>query len=1024
MINIARFSMKRSTTSWMLLLILFLGGLVALQNIGRLEDPEFTLKQAMVITQYPGAIAQQVEEEVTYRLENAIQELSYVDHVTSVSQPGLSQIMIEMHSTLRKHQMPQVWDELRRKVNDARKTLPPGSGEPMVKDDFADVYGMTFAISGDGYSYQDIADYTDYLRRELVLVKGVGKVMVSGKQNEQVIVEVSREKLANFGIPPQQLVNLLQTQNAVSDAGRVQVGKERIRLQTSGEFDSVDELANLMISNPGADERILLRDVATVTREYQEIPTHLVRYNGRDSLWLALSFAEDVNVVEVGARVMAKLEELRFAQPVGMQVDKIYDQPSEVDNSVNNFLINLAEAVVIVVIALLLTMGLRSGVLIGGVLLITVLGSFIFMYLIDIQLQRVSLGALIIALGMLVDNAIVIAEGMLVGVRRGLSRIQAASDVVQQNIWPLLGATAIAVIAFAPIGLSRDASGEYANSLFWVLFISLLLSWFTAITLTPFLGNILFRKDARARSAREQPEDDDHVYNHWVFRGYRVMLHRFLAWRKTTIAVMLLLLVVAGYGFTTIKQSFFPPSTTPMAFIDLWYPQGTDIRATAQQVKQLEHYLNEKADNAGLVFSAATIGQGAPRFTLTYMVEKSYESYAQLILRAQNTEQLEQILLDFEDYLRAEQPDVEYKMKPLEMGPTQTAKIEARFSGPDPVVLRQLAAQARDVLAHDSGVRNLRDNWRQRTKVLETDFNEAAARRLGITKSDVDDVLKRNFTGQTVGVYRDGTELLPIVVRAPANERSDIDNWQELQVYSSALQQHVPLGQVVRDVTLLAEDNLIIRRDRKRTITVMADHDIFGEETPAMVLARVRPAIEAIELPAGYELTWGGEFEASNKATGAIFQALPLAFLVMFIITVLLFSSIRQAGVLWTTVPLSVIGVTLGLVLTNQPFGFMALLGFLSLSGMLIKNGVVLLEQVRVELHSGKEALQALVDASVSRVRPVTMTAATTIVGMIPLLFDDFFVSMAVVIMFGLGFATLLTLVVVPVMYALVMRVK
>lgn len=1022
--NIARFSMKRSTTSWMLLLILLLGGFVALQNIGRLEDPEFTLKQAMVITQYPGATAQQVEEEVTYRLENAIQELSYVDHITSVSQPGLSQITIEMHSTLRKHQMPQVWDELRRKVNDSRKTLPPGSGEPMVKDDFADVYGMTFAISGDGYSYQDIADYTDYLRRELVLVKGVGKVMVAGKQNEQVIVEVSREKLANFGIPPQQLVNLLQTQNAVSDAGRVQVGQERIRLQTSGEFNSVDELANLMISNPGADERILLRDVATVTREYQEIPTHLVRYNGRDSLWLALSFAEDVNVVEVGARVMQKLDELRYAQPVGMQVDKIYDQPSEVDNSVNNFLINLAEAVVIVVIALLLTMGLRSGVLIGGVLLITVLGSFIFMYLMDIQLQRVSLGALIIALGMLVDNAIVIAEGMLVGVRRGLSRIQAASDVVQQNIWPLLGATAIAVIAFAPIGLSRDASGEYANSLFWVLFISLLLSWFTAITLTPFLGNILFRKDARARSAREQPEDDDHVYNHWVFRGYRLMLHRFLAWRKTTIAVMLLLLVVAGYGFTTIKQSFFPPSTTPMAFVDLWYPQGTDIRATAQQVKQLEHYLNDQTSDSGLVFTAATIGQGAPRFTLTYLVEKSYESYAQLILRAETNEQLDTLLQDFQGFLHAEQPDVEYKMKPIEMGPTQAAKIEARFSGPDPVVLRQLAAQAREIMAQDSGVRNLRDNWRQRTKVLVTDFNEAAARRLGITKADVDDVLKRNFTGQSVGIYRDGTDLLPIVVRAPANERSDIDNWQELQVYSSALQQHVPLGQVVRDVSLLAEDNLIIRRDRKRTITVMADHNIFGEETPAMVLARVRPAIEAIELPAGYELTWGGEFEASNKATGAIFQALPLAFLVMFIITVLLFSSIRQAGVLWTTVPLSVIGVTMGLVLTNQPFGFMALLGFLSLSGMLIKNGVVLLEQVRVELHSGKEALQALVDASVSRVRPVSMTAATTIVGMIPLLFDDFFVSMAVVIMFGLGFATLLTLVVVPVMYALVMRVK
>lgn len=1022
--NIARFSMKRTTTSWMVLLILLLGGLVALQQIGRLEDPEFTLKQAMVITQYPGATAQQVEEEVTYRLENAIQELSNVDHITSVSKPGLSQIMIEMQTTLRKHQMPQVWDELRRKVNDTRAQLPPGSGEPMVKDDFADVYGMTFAITGEGYSYQDISDYTDYLRRELVLVKGVGKVMVTGKQSEQVIVEISREKLANFGIAPQQVVNLLQTQNTVSDAGRVQVGSERIRLQTTGEFKSVDELAILMISNPGAKERILLRDVATVTREYHDIPSHLVRYNGDESLWLALSFAYGVNVVEVGERVLQRLEELRYAQPVGMQINKIYDQPSEVDESVDNFLINLAEAVVIVVIALLVTMGLRSGVLIGGVLLVTVLGSFIFMYLMDIQLQRVSLGALIIALGMLVDNAIVIAEGMLVGVRRGLSRIQAASDVVQQNIWPLLGATAIAVIAFAPIGLSRDASGEYANSLFWVLFISLLLSWFTAITLTPFLGNILFRKDARARSAREQPENDDHVYNHWVFRGYRRVLRGFLAWRKTTIAVMMGLLVLAGYGFTTIKQSFFPPSTTPMAFVDLWYPQGTDIRATAQQVRQLEHYLLQREDDNQVVYVATTIGQGAPRFTLTYMVEKSYESYAQLILRADTTAQLQQLLQDFEQFLQAQQPDVEYKMKPLEMGPTQAAKIEARFSGPDPVVLRQLAAQAREVMAADNGIHNLRDNWRQRSKVLQPVYNEATARRLGITKADVDDVLKRNFTGQTVGVYRDGTELMPIVVRAPADERSDLDNWRELPVYSNALQRHVPLGQVVSDMQLLAEDNLIVRRDRKRTITVMADHDIFGTETPAMVLARVRPAIEAIALPTGYDLSWGGEFEASKKATGAVFEALPLAFLVMFIITVLLFSSIRQAGVLWTTVPLSIIGVTLGLWLTNQPFGFMALLGFLSLSGMLIKNGVVLLEQIRVELRSGKAAIEALVDASVSRVRPVTMTAATTIVGMIPLLFDDFFVSMAVVIMFGLGFATLLTLVVVPVMYALVMRVK
>ncbi len=1024
MINIARYSIKRSTTSWLLIVILLLGGVFALQQMGRLEDPEFTLKQALIITPYPGATAQQVEEEVTYRLENAIQEMSEVDHITSISQPGLSQIQVEIQTTYREEDMPQIWDQLRRKISDNRRHLPPGTGEPMIRDDFADVYGITLAVTGAGYTYQDIADYTDFLRRELVLVKGIGKVTVAGKQDEQVIVEVSRSRLANVGIAPQQVVNLLQTQNAVSDAGRIQIGSERLRIQTSGEFATVDDLANLLISNPGADERILLRDVATISRDYKEIPTHRVRYQGDQALWLGISFAEDVNVVTVGERIQAKLNELKYAQPVGMSIHSIYNQPAEVENSVQSFLINLAEAVVIVVVALLLSMGLRSGVLIGSVLLLTVLGSFLFMYLADIQLQRVSLGALIIALGMLVDNAIVIAEGMLVGVRRGLTRIQAAAQVVQQNMWPLLGATIIAIIAFAPIGLSKDASGEYANSLFWVLFISLLLSWFTALTLTPFLGNLLYRSDARARRASDLA-DDDNVYDHWFFRAYQQALLAFLNWRKTTMLVMLGLLVLAGAGFSTVKQSFFPPSTTPIAYVDLWYPQGTDIRATEQFVRQLEHYLLERHSDSGeLEFVATTIGQGGPRMTLTYMVEKAYESYAQLILRGADMDALETVLLDFEEHLHAEQPDVEFKFKPVEMGPAQAAKIEARFIGSDPDVLRQLGEQARDIMAADPGVRNLRDNWRQRTKILEPQFNEASARRLGITKADVNDALKRNFSGQTVGVFRDGTDLLPIVVRAPAVERTDLNDWSELQIYSSALNQYIPLGQVVSAIDLGVEDNLIMRRDRKRTLTVMADHDIFGDETPAQVLQRIRPAIEAIDLPIGYELQWGGEFEASQKATGAVFQALPLAFLVMFIITVLLFSSIRQAGVLWTTVPLSIIGVTLGLVVTGQPFGFMALLGFLSLSGMLIKNGVVLLEQVRVELASGKAEMQALVDAAVSRVRPVAMTAVTTIVGMLPLLFDDFFASMAVVIMFGLGFATMLTLIVVPLMYAMVMRVK
>jgi len=1020
--DIARFSIKRSTSSWLLLLILLVGGIVALLQLGRLEDPEFTLKKAMVITAYPGASAQQVEEEVTYPLENAIQELSYVDYITSISQPGLSQITVEMKSTYRKEDLAQIWDELRRKVNDKKGQLPPGTQEPMVRDDFADVYGVLLAVTGDGYSYQDIRDYTEFLRRELVLVDGVGKVTLAGKQQEQVMVEVSRAKLANFGIPPQRVTQLLQTQNMVSDAGRVKVGSESLRIATTGEFTSVEQLADLIISNPGASERIRLRDVANIYRDYEEIPNHLVRFNGEPALWLGISFGHGVNVVEVGAALERRIQELEYARPVGMEVATIYDQPAEVEKSVSGFMLNLAEAVIIVIVALLFTMGFRSGILIGSVLLITVLGSFIFMYLMDIQLQRVSLGALIIALGMLVDNAIVIAEGMLVGIRRGMTRLQAASQVVEQNKWPLLGATVIAIIAFAPIGLSKDASGEFAGSLFWVLLISLLLSWFTALTLTPFLGNYLY---AKARTA-EHLEDNTgaasaaDVYQHPIFSFYRRALRLFLRWRKTTVLSMLLLLVVAVLGFSQVRQAFFPPSTTPVVYVDMWYPQGTDIRATAQDIRRAEQFLLQQPEVEKV---ATTIGQGGPRFTLTYMVEKAYESYGQMIVRATNREELQALLPRLREYIYAQHPDVDAKLSFIELGPATPAKIEARFSGSDPEELRKLAIQTKQIMQADAGAVNIHDDWRTKTKLLRPVFNESTARRLGVTKEDVNDLLRRNFGGQTVGTYRDGTELLPILVRPPIGERADLTDWQELQIFSESSQRFIPLGQVVSRIEVDWENQLIMRRDRKRTITVMADHDILGSETAAQVFERIRPQVEALPLPTGYSLSWGGEHEAASKAQKAIFTALPLGFLVMFIITVLLFSSIRQAGILWTTVPLSIIGVTLGLLLMNQPFGFMALLGFLSLSGMLIKNGVVLLEQVKVELAADKDAMTALVDAAISRVRPVAMAAATTILGMLPLLFDNFFASMAVVIMFGLGFATLLTLVVVPVMYALVMRV-
>lgn len=1001
----------------MFTLLLLIGGTVSYFDLGQLEDPEFTLKKAMVITMYPGASPQQVEEEVTFPLENAIQQLPYVDYVTSISSNGKSQISVEMKSTYRKEQLRQIWDEMRRKINDLSPSLPSGVYPSTVLDDFADVYGVMYSVTGDGYSYDELKDYVDFLKRELVLVKGVSKVTVAGEQQPQVMVEVSTRKLAQLGIAPSHIFQLLQSQNTVSNAGKIRVGDESIRLHPTGEFKDVKELETLLISKPGASELIYLGDVAKVYREYAEVPNNVIRYNSQQALLIGVSFMSGVNVVDVGKHIDDHLASLEYQRPHGIDINSVYNQPQEVQKSVDGFIISLLEAIAIVIVVLLLFMGLKSGILIGGILLLTVLGTFIFMKLFDIDLQRISLGALIIALGMLVDNAIVVTEGILINLKRGQTKLKAAVNIVEQTKWPLLGATVIAVTAFAPIGLSSDASGEFAGSLFWVLFISLLLSWITAITLTPFFANLMFKEN---EFKNEEGQEDEDPYKGFIFNGYKAILDLALHFRKTTLILMVVLLCTAVVGFGSVKQSFFPASNTPMFYVDYWQEQGSDIRSTLEGVKKLEEFL-QKEDLVEEVTS--TTGQGAPRFMLTYAPEKSYPAYGQLIIRVANREAVATVMQTVRDYSNNHALSAQLKIKPMEIGPSTDAKIEARFSGPDPVILRQLAAKAEELIGNDDGAYNIRDDWRARTKMIRPQFNEQKARRLGISKSDLDNVLLTSLSGKQVGVYRDGTQLLPIIARSPANERLNVESVHDLQIYSPVLGVFVPVTQVVDEFIVQWEDSLIMRRDRKRTITIMADHDVLGDETPAKLFARIRGPIENMELPRGYELEWGGEFESSSKAQKAIFGSLPLGYLAMFAVTVLLFNSLKQPLVIWATVPLAIIGVSAGLLAMNAPFSFMGLLGLLSLSGMLIKNGIVLVDQINLELREGKSPYEAVFDSGVSRVRPVAMAAITTILGMIPLLFDVFFQSMAVTIMFGLGFATILTLIVVPVLYTVIFRI-
>jgi multidrug efflux pump subunit AcrB len=1019
--NPAQFAIEKKVISWMLTLIFGVGGMVAFFSLGQLEDPPFTIKDAKIVVAYPGASAQQVEEEVTYPVEQALQQLSSLDQVTSTSSAGLSQISPSLLNTYAGAELEQEWDRLRRKISDmqVRGELPPGTSEVMVNDDFGDVFGLMLAVTGEGYSYGELEDYVDYIRRELILVPGVAKIDVTGARERQVFVEISQSRLATLGISIQRIYDLLREQNVVSNAGDIRAGSEAVRINPTGEFTDVTQLEQLLISEPGASELIYLGDVADVYQGYAEVPGKIMRFAGQEALVLGISFSTGTNVVDIGAAVGKRMQELEFARPVGIELNVLYNQPLEVRKSVASFLKNLVAAVLIVIVVLLFAMGIKSGILIGIILFLTCAGTFILMLNKGIELQRISLGALIIALGMLVDNAIVITEGVLIGLKRGMTKIEAANAIVKQTMWPLLGATIVAILAFAPIGLSPDATGEFAGSLFWVLLYSLFISWFTAITLTPFFCDLFFKEEIR--SAKESEVEPEDPYKGMLFVVYRKLLDACMRRRLVTMAVLVGMLFAAIVGFGKVQQSFFPPSTTPIFMVDFWLPEGTDIRATDEQVVEVQ---NAFSDDERVQFSHAVIGGGMPRFMLTYTPESAYSSYAQLLFRIKDPEQVVPMMRDVQQYLEEYYPQASIKFRRLEIGPSPPAKIEARFKGPDPEVLRRLAAEAKRIFREDPNATGIRDDWRERSKMLRPQLNEANARRLGISKKDLDNALLMSFNGIDVGLYRDGTNLIPIMVRLPEEERLSIDTIRDVQLYSNTFNRYVRIDEVVDEFRTEWEDPLIQRLDRKRTISALTDPDVFGAETAADLFARLRPKIEAMELPDGYELEWGGEYESSTDAQEALFASLPLGFLMMFLITVALFNAVRAPLVLWACVPLAIIGVTVGLLLMNKPFGFRALLGLLSLSGMLLKNGIVLLDEINSQLGAGKEPYQAVFDSGVSRVRPVAMAAVTTILGMVPLLADAFFESMAATIMFGLGFATVLTLVVVPVLYTLFHGIK
>ncbi len=1011
--NIAEITIKNKVVSLVFTAAVFFGGIKAYQGLGRLEDPEFTIKSAQVITTYPGASALEVANEVTDEIETAVQQLGQVNCVKSNSKAGLSIVSVEIKDKYNKDTLPQVWDELRRKVGDAQGKLPPGAGPSIVNDDFGDVYGILYAVYGDGYSYAELKQHVDMLRRELLLVKDVGKVAIFGDLPEAIYLEFSSARLGQLGISPDMLYNTLQGQNTIMPSGKIQVGDNYLRIQPSGGVTTIDDIRNLLIVQPnGQPGKIRIKDVARVYRDYKDPPSSIIRFNGRQAIGLGISTVSGGNVVNMGAAVKERIRELEEVTPVGIEMGVVSLQPDAVTTAISSFVISLIEAVAIVIGILIFAMGLRSSVLIGGILLLTVLGTFIIMKMQGVMLERISLGALIIALGMLVDNAIVVVEGILVNTQKGMSKTEAAVSIVKQTMWPLFGATIVAILAFAAIGVSQDSTGEYCRSLFLVLLYSLTLSWVFAITLTPLFGVMFLKVEAPAKEKADP-------YAGKMFQGYKRFLTTCIRFRWLTILALIGMLMLSVFGFGFVRKSFFPASTRAQLMVHFWMPQGTHIKTTEQEVRRLEQALMEED---GVADVAMFVGGGAPRFLLTYTPEEPNDAYAIGLVWMDNPEAVNEKIPLFEGFIAANFPSAQSFVRKFALGPSDPQKIHVRLRGPDPDTLRILTRELKAVLRSDPNVADMVDDWRQRVPMIRPVVAETQARNAGITRAQIAGALQSAISGQTVGQFREGDNLIPIVSRQLKAQRNNVQDLRNLQIWSPVAGQMIPLSQVILDLETISENTIIRRRDRLPTITIMCDPRVGEAST---TFARIRPHVEKRyqELEKemglnGYTMEWGGEYENSGDAQGALGSKLPLVFLCMVFIVICLFNSLKKPAIIFLTVPLALIGVTVGLLVTGQAFGFMALLGFLSLVGMLIKNAIVLIDEINLQMTLDKNPFDAIVDSGLSRLRPVSMAALTTVLGMVPLVPDAFFAAMAVTVMFGLAFATVLTLVVIPVLYA------
>ena len=1033
--NISKWALNRGVLINAFVAVLIIGGLWAFTQMPKLEDPAIRVKQALVVATYPGASAHQVELELTDPIEKSIRQMPGIDHIESSSYADMTIITVELHPTVKDDELEQQWDLLRRKVENIKPSLPKGSQVMTVADDFGDVYGMFYALTGDGLSDRQLSDYAELIKREVLAIDGVTRVDIYGKRPECININLKEEKMANLGVLPTEVIQTLNGQNATSYAGYYDNGTRRIRVTVDDKFRSVEDIANMLIAGHD-DDQLRIRDIADVSKGYEKVTRNAMLRDGERALGISIACSSSHDILKVGDKVEEKLGQLAERMPVGVEYNKVFFQPERVSDSLYTFLINLLESVVIVVVVLIFFMGFKSGVILGMSLAVIVFGSFLVLNGFDGTLQRVSLAAFILAMGMLVDNAIVIVDGILVDLRSGKPRAEALTSIGRKTAMPLLGATLIAILAFMPIFLSPDTSGVYVRDLFIVIAVSLLLSWLLALTHVPLMANRLLHPKVSEGEAYKGKAYDmlDKVMG--ICLRHRLMV--------VGAAVVLLVGSMSCYPF--LQQSFFPDMEYDQLYIEYKLPEGYNSTQVENDLEQMRKMLMQCKD---VTHVTTSIGGTPSRYNLVRSIATPSLAYGELIVDFTSPETLVEHLDSMQRTLNDRFPDAYIKIKRYNLM-YKKYPIEICFNGPDPQVLHQLTDSAMAIVRNSDKVCLPTSDWEPQVPVLTVDYNQQAARTSGLSRGDVALSLMSYTDGIPVGTFYDGIHPENIYVKCHTDKGEEVENLDRVNVFGmmpnvgnvfnrSTVQKLMsgrldkddvirqvtsttPLSQVSKGIDIRWEEPVVVRYNGQRQQRLQCS-PAPGVSTES-ARQSIAKAIESIALPEGYSLSWEGEYKASTQSKQYLFKGFPLSVVMMLLILIMLFNDFRRPAIIFSCIPLVVVGVFPSVLLSGKDFGFVAIVGILGLIGMMIKNGIVLIDEISLQTSQGKPLDRALIDSSKSRLLPVMMASLTTILGMIPLISDSLFGSLAVTIMGGLAAGTIIILIFIPVLYSLMYKSK